>query len=192
MLNDATATRNYLFDIWDQHTISRVESIYVVLVDHNRTVIHAQQMATGNETSCSLYTHQVLRLALRYGAAGIILAHNHPGVNHAVPSQPDIDTTMDLFIKAECIGIKLIDHIIITPGGAWVSMERLGHFETYNNAYSQAINVSKRGTFEHTALTLLCRIFTQVIDKSSSKDYAFARLYEGLDKVYTKFFEPII
>ena len=55
--------------------------------------------------------------ALRYRAAAVILAHNHPsGV--AEPSQADERITKRLKSALELVDIRLLDHLIIGHGRA--------------------------------------------------------------------------
>ena len=55
----------------------------------------------------------VFAIALQRKASGIILVHNHPG-GSAEPSQPDLTLTGILRQQALPLGLRLLDHIIIT------------------------------------------------------------------------------
>ena len=47
------------------------------------------------------------------GAKYIICVHNHPGGN-VFPSKQDLDVTNNLIEVGKILGIKVLDHIIIT------------------------------------------------------------------------------
>lgn len=55
----------------------------------------------------------VLQTALVSHASGIILSHNHPS-GSTVASTPDNNLTSQLKKGCEAIGIRLLDHIILT------------------------------------------------------------------------------
>ena len=56
----------------------------------------------------------VFKVALLQNAASIIVCHNHPG-GTARPSQEDIDATEILVDVGDKLGIKVLDHFILTP-----------------------------------------------------------------------------
>lgn len=60
----------------------------------------------------NIYPRKILEAALLNGASGIILAHNHPS-GDASPSDQDEVVTRKIKYAADCLGINLIDHIII-------------------------------------------------------------------------------
>ena len=83
---------------------------------NNRGVIKGfTQIAQGDFRNASFSLRKIVEVALKYDAAAVILAHNHPsGV--ALPSKNDIDATIDVFNALKNIGVVLIDHIILSNG----------------------------------------------------------------------------
>ena len=67
----------------------------------------------GTVDHTTVYTREIAERALLSHACGIILAHNHPSGN-STPSQDDLVLTADLKKTLAHLGIKLIDHIIVT------------------------------------------------------------------------------
>ncbi len=60
-----------------------------------------------------VHPREVFRPAIAYGAAAIILVHNHPsGV--LVPSLADQEVTLQVAEGGRLLGIDLIDHVIVT------------------------------------------------------------------------------
>lgn len=51
--------------------------------------------------------------ALAFGAAGVIVAHNHPG-GDAAPSRHDLDHTRSLAQALALVDVRLVDHLIVT------------------------------------------------------------------------------
>ena len=59
---------------------------------------------------------EVLEMALRRKASGVILVHNHPGGSERA-SAPDLTITQRLKFLANNMGLRLLDHIIVTDKG---------------------------------------------------------------------------
>ncbi len=58
----------------------------------------------------------IFTAALKGGASGIIVAHNHPSGN-LTASQSDIDLTRKLKEAGKFLEIQLLDHVIVTTEG---------------------------------------------------------------------------
>lgn len=56
----------------------------------------------------------VFKVALLQNAVSVILCHNHPG-GTGEPSSEDCDATRELVAAGKLIGIRVLDHIILTP-----------------------------------------------------------------------------
>ena len=75
---------------------------------------HVISMGTVNATI--VHPREVFKPAIIKNACSVIIAHNHPS-NNTAPSQADLDVTRRLQNAGRILGIKLVDHIIITPDG---------------------------------------------------------------------------
>ncbi|HZK46993.1 MAG TPA: JAB domain-containing protein, partial [Atopostipes sp.] len=58
------------------------------------------------------HPREIFKGAVRYSAARVIIAHNHPSGN-TDPSQADLAFTRRIVEAGEMMGIEVIDHIII-------------------------------------------------------------------------------
>lgn len=67
---------------------------------------------------------EVVKDALAFGATGVVMAHNHPG-GDPEPSAGDRDATRKMARALDPLGIRLLDHLVITRDGA-VSFRELG------------------------------------------------------------------
>ena len=56
----------------------------------------------------------VFKVALLQNACSVILCHNHPG-GTSTPSTEDLEATKILVDAGKMLGIKVLDHFIITP-----------------------------------------------------------------------------
>ncbi len=99
----------------DMHNLPKEQLRGLYLDTHNR-VIHQEVISIGTINSNIVHPREVFRPALEYGAASVVLAHNHPsGV--PTPSLSDIEVTKQLVEAGRIIGINLLDHIVITKDG---------------------------------------------------------------------------
>ena len=69
----------------------------------------------GSVNASEVNLRKIIAAALNYDAAGVILAHNHPG-GVALPSPEDLDTTRRVRSVLEAMGVQLMDHIIVADG----------------------------------------------------------------------------
>lgn len=99
------------------------EEAWLALVDTRNRLIAWQRLREGGIDSVAVQPRDILALALACNASGIILIHNHPGGN-AEPSLSDIQLTSELENLAPHMGMRFLDHVIITDGDCYSMAER--------------------------------------------------------------------
>ena len=72
----------------------------------------SRELFRGTLTEARVYPREVVRRALHYNAAAVILAHNHPS-GSAAPSQDDRRLTRDLVRALRLVDIDVFDHFIV-------------------------------------------------------------------------------
>ena len=83
-------------------------------------------VSTGTQSASLVHPREVMGPALREGASGVILVHNHPS-GDPTPSREDLRLTRQLVDAATLLDLRLLDHVIIGNGsGVWVSMAERG------------------------------------------------------------------
>ncbi len=92
---------------------SKREEVWIVLLDKQNQLISFEQLSKGTVDRAPLYVREVITLALLKSASGIILAHNHPTGN-LTPSAADNAITQKIHLATHSMGIKLLDHLIVT------------------------------------------------------------------------------
>lgn len=97
---------------------SKREELWVISLNHSHRVIHADRISSGTPTETPMYARLVVECALRHGATGVLLCHNHPTGN-AKPSSQDLEATGKVVRALEPLGITLYDHIIIAGKSAF-------------------------------------------------------------------------
>ncbi|NEX16360.1 MAG: hypothetical protein C1943_06970 [Halochromatium sp.] len=83
-----------------------------LFLDNRHRVIEYQELFRGTIDGASVHPREVVKEAIRWNAAAVIFAHNHPsGV--AEPSQADLRITKRLKDALELIDVRVLDHIIV-------------------------------------------------------------------------------
>lgn len=89
------------------------EYFVCLTLDGANRLIATRVISIGTLTASLVHPREVFAEAITDRAASIIVAHNHPSGN-LQPSQADRDVTERLREAGELLGIKLLDHMIIT------------------------------------------------------------------------------
>jgi DNA repair protein RadC len=76
-------------------------------------LIHDEVISIGTVDSNIVHPREVFRPAIAYGAAGVILVHNHPS-GSTEPSSSDRLVTSQIAEAGEILGIDLVDHVVVT------------------------------------------------------------------------------
>lgn len=96
----------------------RHERGHVIFVDGCRAFLGDSGIGIGSLGALSLRMREVFGEALRLGARGMILAHNHPS-GDCRPSGSDIAATRRLAEIGRALDIELIDHLIFTTDAVY-------------------------------------------------------------------------
>lgn len=100
------------------------EVFYALFLDSKHRVIHHQELFRGTIDSASVPVREVVKEALKFNAAAMIVAHNHPsGV--AEPSAADKALTETLQLALGMVGVRLLDHFVVGDGEV-VSFAEMG------------------------------------------------------------------
>lgn len=101
------------------------ESLAVLTLNGANEVIENRIVTTGLLDSNQVHPREVFAPAITDRAASILLSHNHPsGTLYASPE--DIALARRLMRAGELLGIRVLDHLIVTTDGH-LSMKQAGH-----------------------------------------------------------------
>lgn len=100
------------------------EEFWVILTDSQNRLLRFEQVSRGTVDQTPAYPREILELALRHHASGVILVHNHPGGNPN-PSRQDRELTDTLSRLSSELGLRLLDHLIVA-GDDFVSFRASG------------------------------------------------------------------
>jgi DNA repair protein RadC len=100
------------------------EQFRAIYLNSQNQVIQEVVIQEGTVDQAVVYPRKVLEYALQFKATGVIIVHNHPS-GSLQPSRSDIELTRKLKNTAAEMGIRVLDHLIVT---------RTGYFSFTENA----------------------------------------------------------
>ena len=109
----------------------KTEVFSVISFNSEGDMLAFDKISEGNITSVGVPIRDLIQVLLKRGAASVIIAHNHLSGN-ALPSKADAEMTKSLKITLAQVGIKLLDHVIVSGDDA-ISMLQS---ENYKDIFS--------------------------------------------------------
>jgi len=98
----------------DMHDLPK-ECLRGIYLNGHHRVIHDEVLSMGTIDANLIHPREVFKPAIEYGAAAVILVHNHPsGV--VTPSSADIDITRQIVEAGKIMGVSVLDHVIVGKG----------------------------------------------------------------------------
>ena len=92
---------------------AKQEEFHIVLLDEKHHVIKSEQITVGLLDKSLAHPREVFKPAVKESASALILVHNHPS-GDPTPSQDDKNITKELKRAAETLGLRILDHIILS------------------------------------------------------------------------------
>lgn len=100
------------------------ETVFLLCLDAKLKVLGCKLIGEGSVNSANISIRKIVETAMKVNASSVIIAHNHP-TGLAIPSEEDVQTTVQLNRALRLMGIVLADHIIVADGEC-VSMMQSG------------------------------------------------------------------
>jgi len=92
-------------------------------LDNRHRLIHFEELFRGTIDGASVHPREVVKQALQWNSAAVIVAHNHPS-GIAEPSQADELITQRVKQALALVDIRLLDHVIVGDGTSVSLAER--------------------------------------------------------------------
>lgn len=92
------------------------EELHILYLDIRNRPIAFELHRAGTVNNVQAYPRDIVMRTLELNATALVLVHNHPS-QVVEPSPQDVALTKEIKTGAACLGIKLLDHIIITGSG---------------------------------------------------------------------------
>ncbi len=93
---------------------AKQESVLVIYLGKRGKYIKHNVEQVGTSSMVMINSQSIARNSLVCNADSVIVCHNHPSGNCS-PSRADVEMTIQLKNSLSSVGIKLVDHIIISP-----------------------------------------------------------------------------
>ncbi len=90
-----------------------VEQCRILLLNKKNIILTDEVISDGTLDMVSFYPREIVKKALFYGAAAVIIAHNHPSGNPEA-SEADLIVTDKIVAACKVFDISVHDHIIVT------------------------------------------------------------------------------
>ena len=98
------------------YALEKQEHFLCITLTGANEIIKIRVITAGILNSTLIHPREIFAEAIKDRSAAIILCHNHPSGNSA-PSVEDFQLTRRLVKVADIIGIKILDHVIISRNG---------------------------------------------------------------------------
>ena len=100
----------------DELVNSDREMFLSIMLTVKNDLIGVETVSIGSIVTTTLTPRDVFKSAILANAVAIIVCHNHPS-GELVPSINDIAITKQLVNAGELLGIKVLDHLIVSSQG---------------------------------------------------------------------------
>lgn len=104
------------------YTDDEQEHLIVMALNGAHEIIFTKRVSTGLVNRTIVHPRETFADALKERASAIVIAHNHPSGN-LEPSNDDKDVTIRIQKAGELLGIRLLDHLIISDDGYFSFLE---------------------------------------------------------------------
>ncbi|QMU28790.1 JAB domain-containing protein [Adhaeribacter radiodurans] len=109
-----------LKNYYDPDYLGIREEIIILYLNNANKVLGVYRGFSGGMTATVVDIRLILAVALKGLSTGIIISHNHPS-GSLTASEADKKLTHQLKKAGELFGIKVLDHVIVSPQGTFLS-----------------------------------------------------------------------
>jgi len=102
--------------MYNSDTLEFIESSIVLFLNQANKTIGWYKLSQGGLSGTIMDVRLIFHVAIKCGATGIIVSHNHPS-GQLIPSDADNQMTRKIKEAGKILEIQLLDHLIITEEG---------------------------------------------------------------------------
>ena len=115
MIGHAYSSSQLGDDLVEEMAACQAEELIIALTDIHNELIGKRVLFRGGLAECQLYPDRIFNYALRTGAKGVVMVHNHP-TGDINPSKEDLRMMNRLNRGCDLLGLCLLDCFIIGRG----------------------------------------------------------------------------
>ncbi len=112
LLNEPAVLRRYLVSRLREET---QEVFLGLFLDRQLKLMATEELARGSLSEAMVYPREVVKAAIKLGAAAVIFAHNHPS-GMSEPSLQDRAITERLKAALATVEVRVLDHFVVGEG----------------------------------------------------------------------------
>ncbi len=101
------------------------ESVRMLCLDASGKIVKRVEISRGDVNAVHFPIRKIVEASISSKATSVILTHNHPG-GTLTPSQEDLAATESVRAALDPIGVRLLDHLIIS-GDDYCSLRETGY-----------------------------------------------------------------
>ena len=98
------------------------EHMVVITLNGSGELVSCNPVTKGLADQVMVHAREVFRDCIRQSGVAVVLVHNHPSGN-VNPSELDFDVTKRLIEAGSLLGIRVLDHLVITTKGYYSMKE---------------------------------------------------------------------
>jgi len=137
-----------VFELLSRWKNRRQENFLVITLNGRHEIIKLHHVSKGLVNKTIIHPRECFFYAIKDYSTTVILVHNHP-TGDCSPSSEDDDITARLTMVGELIGIRILDHIIISSKGFY-SFRENGQivdleYDAKSEKYADLIAAENRG-----------------------------------------------
>lgn len=102
---------------------SDVEIVAVLALNAKQQLMAIHEVAIGDQLGVAVTVQHVLKVPLLCGGSSVVLIHNHPS-GDSFPSPQDIEFTQQCKAGLKCVGLALLDHVIVALNGDYSFLDK--------------------------------------------------------------------
>jgi len=91
---------------------NKKEHFVALYLNAKNEMVHKETISMGTLNANLVHPREVFEPALKYSAASIMVAHNHPS-GDPKPSEDDLEITKRLMEAGKMMGVEVLDHVIV-------------------------------------------------------------------------------
>ena len=95
---------------------NKKEHFVAIYLNAKNEMVHKETISMGTLNANLVHPREVFEPALKYSAASVMVAHNHPS-GDPKPSEDDLEITKRLTDAGKMMGVEVMDHIIVSKSG---------------------------------------------------------------------------
>ncbi len=117
-----TSPKDAYYGALKEFSFKKQEHFIVLLLNGAHEIFDKEIVSVGLLNKTLVHPREVFSPAIEKRACCVVLGHNHPS-GQCNPSEEDISITNRLVEAGKLLGVKVLDHIIVSPKGYYSFLE---------------------------------------------------------------------